>query len=77
MRDYTFSNGTFIPAGTIVSTATYPIHHDESRSYERANEFVPFRFVQGSEMTEQGSVRNQMVATGPNYLLFGFGKHAW
>lgn len=29
LKDFTFSNGTVIPAGTIVSVVSYGMHHDD------------------------------------------------
>lgn len=29
LKDFTFSNGTVVPAGTIVGVASYGMHHDE------------------------------------------------
>lgn len=73
LTDFTFSNGTFIPAGTHVSAASYAVHRDEA-NYVRADEFDPFRFVDGDAEIPG---RKQMVATGPKFLLFGYGKRAW
>lgn len=32
LKDFTFSNGTVVPAGTIVGVASYGMHHDEVSS---------------------------------------------
>jgi hypothetical protein len=32
-KDFTFSNGTFIPAGNTISVAAYPMHLDEVRPF--------------------------------------------
>ena len=41
MKDFTFSDGTFIPKGTMIGVATRSLHHDE-KFYRNANVFQPF-----------------------------------
>lgn len=62
----------------------YAVHSDES-TYKDANVFKPWRFVEsgmdsldleGEDRARQPSMQ-QFVATGPEYLIFGYGKHAW
>jgi len=73
LRDLTFSNGTVVPAGTIVGTASYGLHHDKAH-YEDPETFRPFRF---SDIREQDgeSLKHQMVAIDPSFALFGGGRH--
>jgi len=73
LRDFTFSNGTVIPAGTIVSVASYAMHRDDE-IYERADTMNPFRF---SDMRAQEgeSIKHQMVGVDSSFMLFGGGRH--
>jgi hypothetical protein len=75
MKDFTFSDGTFIPKGTMVGVATRCLHHDE-KFYENANVFEPFRFAEMHEVDPEGA-KYQFVSTAIEYLAFGLGKHAW
>jgi len=74
LKDYTFSDGTFIPRGAIISAASYAIHRD-NEIYADANVFNGLRF---SELRDEDGqkVRNQFVSTNPDYIGFGHGKHA-
>ncbi|TDL22834.1 cytochrome P450 [Rickenella mellea] len=74
LEDYTFSDGTFIPKGTLVSAAVGAMHHDEE-NYKDANKFDGFRFADLREEDGEG-VKHQMVSTTPEYLAFGHGRHA-
>ncbi|KAK7678985.1 hypothetical protein QCA50_017928 [Cerrena zonata] len=72
LKDFTFSDGTFIPKGCFVSAAEAPTHFDEA-NYEYADVFNPWRFVD-EEDTE--SMKNQMVTTSTEYVTFGHGRFA-
>ncbi|KIP04651.1 hypothetical protein PHLGIDRAFT_109308 [Phlebiopsis gigantea 11061_1 CR5-6] len=74
LQDFTFSDGTFVPRGSFVCTAT-PMTHLEGVYYDNPWEFDPWRF---SSMRDEsgGGVRHQMVNTSTEYLPFGLGKHA-
>ena len=76
MKDVTLNDGTFLPKGTLVLAATYPIHLDED-NYASAAEFDPFRFSRMREASEGESTKHQFVNTSIEYVLFGHGKHAW
>jgi cytochrome P450 len=71
LKDFTFSNGTVVPAGTIVSAWAYGLHHDDA-IYKEAETMDPFRF---SDMRAQEgeSIKHQMVAANDSYALFGTG----
>ncbi|KAE9393370.1 cytochrome P450 [Gymnopus androsaceus JB14] len=73
LRDFTFSNGTVIPAGTIVCVAAYAMNRDDE-IYEEADKLNPFRF---SDMRAQEgeSTKHQMAGADPSYVLFGGGRH--
>jgi hypothetical protein len=78
LKDFTFSNGTFIPKGTYVAAVARPVHMDED-IYEDPLTFKPFRFAEAREGADDAkdAVKNQLVTTSLQYLLFGHGKHAW
>ncbi|KAJ3994525.1 cytochrome P450 [Lentinula boryana] len=73
LRDFTFSNGTVVPAGTIVSVASYGMHHDNVL-YEEPDTLNAFRF---SELRgkEGESLKHQMVGIDSSFVLFGGGRH--
>jgi len=73
MKDFTFSDGTFIPKGTHVAIVTRPLHMD-GKIYEDPLSFKPFRFA---EEGANDAVKNQLATTSLEYLPFGHGKHAW
>ncbi|KAF5365278.1 hypothetical protein D9758_005353 [Tetrapyrgos nigripes] len=74
LKYFRFSNGTVLPAGTMVASAGYSMHHDE-RYYHNASEMDPFRF---SDMRGRDgeNLKHQMVTPRPEYVLFGGGRHA-
>ncbi|KZT08277.1 cytochrome P450 [Laetiporus sulphureus 93-53] len=69
VQDFTFSNGTVIPAGTYVAASARPIHLDEE-NYEDSLEFKPWRFV------DVDGGKQHLISTADNYLTFGHGKFA-
>ena len=76
LEDYTLSDGTFLPKGTLLAINPFADHHNEEL-YDSPNEFRPFRYAEKREESVEESTRNQMVATATSYLAFGHGKHAW
>lgn len=68
MKDLTLSDGTFVPAGTMIAGNCVAVHRDE-RHYPFADEFDGFRFV-----NKQGGA---FVNTSAQFLAFGHGRHAW
>ncbi|KAF9237105.1 cytochrome P450 [Melanogaster broomeanus] len=74
MKDFTFSNGTVIPKGTLVVVASAATHHD-NEFYENADMFDPFRFSNMRDEEGEG-VKHEFVSTNPEYLTFGHGRHA-
>lgn len=75
MKDFRFSDGTFIPKGGFVSAASMPTHHDDE-IYSNSSTFNPWRFADLRE--EEGEeLKHQMVSTSTKFLSFGHGKHAW
>ena len=75
MKDFTFSDGTFIPQGTFVSAIAMPMHRDDE-FYPDGEMFNPWRFSEMRDEDGEG-LRHQMVSTGSDYIAFGHGKHAW
>ncbi|KAF8549780.1 cytochrome P450 [Imleria badia] len=74
LKDFTFSDGTFVPKGTMIAAASRSVHRDEA-VYERALAFDPFRFAHLREEEDKG-VKHQYISTTPEYLPFGHGRHA-
>ncbi|KAK7460911.1 hypothetical protein VKT23_008839 [Stygiomarasmius scandens] len=74
LKNFTFSDGTQVPAGTIISTAAYSLHHDEGY-YKNPMEMEPFRFSNMRE-NEGESIKHQMVTPSTDFVLFGAGRHA-
>jgi len=74
MQDITFSDGTLIPAGTLVASASTATHRD-ARNYENPDVFDPFRFAD-MRMEDGAGIKHQYVSSSPEYVAFGHGKHA-
>jgi cytochrome P450 len=75
MKDFTFSDGTVLPQGTIVAVAFQATRLDNG-VYDNADKFDPFRFANMRE--EDGDdAKHSFVSTNPDYLAFGHGRHAW
>ena len=75
LKDFTFSDGTFVPKGTVVVAAIRSIHYDET-FYENVHTFKPFRFSDLHEEDGEG-VKHQFTLTRTEYLPFGHGRYAW
>ncbi|KAH8105090.1 cytochrome P450 [Cristinia sonorae] len=77
VKDFTFSDGTFIPKGTIVSATSRATHFDDE-NYENAEMFDPWRFarMEKTDSADTAALRNQFVNARPEILTFGLGKHA-
>ncbi|KZS89033.1 cytochrome P450 [Sistotremastrum niveocremeum HHB9708] len=76
-RDYTFSDGSFVPAGTTISAAASWIHLDPEYYGEDAHEFDGFRFSKQAEAdVESGKSHYSLITMSPEFLLWGYGKHA-
>ncbi|KAF8527172.1 cytochrome P450 [Hysterangium stoloniferum] len=74
MKDTSFSDGTFVPKGALISAAAHPMHLDD-RIYANAGAFDGFRF---SDIRQEPGreITNQFAATNPDYIGFGHAKHA-
>ncbi|ESK96224.1 cytochrome p450 [Moniliophthora roreri MCA 2997] len=73
LENFTFSNGTVVPAGTIIVASPRAIHFDENH-YPNPSEFDAFRSYRMNE--KSGNMKHQMATPETNYLAFGIGKHA-
>ncbi|PPR01427.1 hypothetical protein CVT24_001901 [Panaeolus cyanescens] len=74
LKDFTFSDGTVIPAGTFMSAASNATHNDEN-VYHNAHEFRGFRFAEMKSQEGEETGQN-MVKPNLEYMIFGNGKHA-
>ena len=75
MKDLTLSDGTFIPAKTIIVAPASPTHEDTD-NYSNPLVFDPWRFSDMRAEEGEGN-KHQFVTTSTEYLVFGHGKHAW
>ncbi|KAF8657579.1 hypothetical protein AX14_007845 [Amanita brunnescens Koide BX004] len=73
LKDFTFSDGTTIPAGNVLSVAT--CMHTDPDNYADAGTFDGFRFEKMSEKEEESS-KYSLVSLDIDYILFGHGRHA-
>ncbi|TFK46494.1 cytochrome P450 [Heliocybe sulcata] len=74
LKDWTFSDGTFIPKGTSIAACATPVHMDPE-VYPEPEKFDAYRFYKMAERDgESGS--HLAVKTGLDYLPFGHGAHA-
>ncbi|PPQ74371.1 hypothetical protein CVT26_000689 [Gymnopilus dilepis] len=74
LKNFTFSNGIFLPAGTYFAFASHSTHRDEA-FYSNSTEFQGFRFSDVAP-EEVDDPKHQMVSLTPEYLIFGSGRHA-
>lgn len=75
LRDFTFSDGTYLPAGTFVSTPAQATHYD-GKYYTDPEVFNPWRFAEMRGPDGKG-MKYQLVTTSTEYMAFGHGRHAW
>jgi len=74
MHNFSFSDGTTIPAGTIICLGSFSTHHDEE-IYPSSENFEPSRFLDKRAREGEGH-RHGMAVPATDWLLFGSGKHA-
>lgn len=74
MRDFAFSNGVHIPAGTVVMTVGAPVHYDPA-IYPEPEEYKALRFYDLARKEKSG--HTSLTDISPELLGFGLGKHAW
>jgi cytochrome P450 len=76
LNDFTFSDGTTIPRGTLVSASSRSAHFND-KVYEDPLKFDGFRFSKMRELEDEGSSnRIGMVSPNQDYIAFGHGRHA-
>lgn len=75
-RDFSFSDGTTIPAGTLISLGAFSKHHDDV-VYPSSEKFNPYRFVDQSDTEEEKNIKHGLASTSSDWLFFGTGRHAW
>ena len=75
MKDFAFSNGVVVPAGTTIAIPMYGAHHDEA-TWPDPFKFDPYR---SSRMREQAidDTKHQFVTPTTEFLPWGYGKNAW
>jgi cytochrome P450 len=82
MKDFTFSDGMRIPAGTYICVPIHATHHDDQK-YTESSKFDPKRFIpddhwQGNADEKDVEHRQQQTVTAsPDYLAWGLGRHSW
>ncbi|KAL0567087.1 hypothetical protein V5O48_014903 [Marasmius crinis-equi] len=74
LKEFTFSNGIVLPAGTVIGISASALHFDES-TYSNPSEFDGLRSYHEREKVGE-SLKHQMVTPGVKYITFGMGKHA-
>ncbi|KAJ3769084.1 cytochrome P450 [Lentinula raphanica] len=74
LKDFTFSDGTTVPAGVTVAVPAYMHHHEEER-YEDPYTFDAFRFY-NMRNREGESMKHQTISPSLDYITFGNGRHA-
>ncbi|KAG5651716.1 hypothetical protein H0H81_007721 [Sphagnurus paluster] len=75
LKDFTFSDGTFVPKGHVITVASFATHHDEE-NYSDPNMFDGFRFARMSDSENEAFNRHQAVTLASEYVVFGNGRHA-
>ncbi|KAF9265633.1 cytochrome P450 [Marasmius fiardii PR-910] len=80
LKDFVFTNGTVVPAGTIIVASPRAIHFNEN-NYPNPSEFDAFRSyrlreAEGGLKGENLSFKHHMTTPETHYLIFGAGKHA-
>jgi len=74
LKDFTFSDGTTIPAGNTVCIPLICLHQDEE-NYTDPSKFDGFRFEKMGDR-EGECVKHQLDTIDADYFLFGQGRHA-
>ncbi|THU93438.1 cytochrome P450 [Dendrothele bispora CBS 962.96] len=74
LRDFTFSNGITVPAGTMISASTWGLQRDDE-IYPNSNEFNPYRFYEMRSHDGEGS-KHQLATPNSEWLTFEQGRHA-
>lgn len=79
LKPFTFLDGTCLPTGTVLAVATQPQYLGASL-HSSPDEFEGFRFSKHYEQHQPvlagGGMRYQLVTTSPDFLAWGYGRHA-
>lgn len=85
LHDFSFSDGTIVPAGSTLYVNSYGLHHDETL-FPSPNTFDGFRFLPQGESGKRGEeeleleerLKRQPMMSKPtlDYNAFGYGKNA-
>jgi cytochrome P450 len=75
-KDFTFSNGVTLPAGTLIAAPIAALHYNE-KNYSNPHQFDGFRFSKIHEQPLSTGKKYFSVTTSIDYLAFGHGEHAW
>lgn len=78
VADYTFSDGTFVPAGTLVAVPSSSVHLDPG-IYKDPLKFDGFRFVEmkkNATLNGHPDRKYDMVTTNLEFMAFSQGRHA-
>lgn len=73
MKPFTFSDGTVVPQGTMISAAAGAMHHDP-RYYPNPDHFDILRFAPDNAQID--IAKQKTVTTSSQYIAFGHGRHA-
>ena len=74
VKDFTFPDGTLIPAGNWVLAPMYPMSLDDDL-FPEAKKFDAFRFSRLREQPGEEN-RHQFVSTSASHINFGHGRRA-
>lgn len=72
LKDFTFSDGTILPAGTYLSVASFATHHDEA-IYANPYEFDGFRFANLREGDGESTFEHERHSWCVDFFFF-FGQ---
>jgi cytochrome P450 len=74
-KNITLSDGTFIPAGTLLMAPSLAVSADES-IYPDADTFDGLRYFKLRQRSKEDENIHQFTTTSKNMLHFGVGRHA-
>lgn len=86
LKDFTFSDGTHVPAGNVICVPQQAIMRD-AQHYDRPDEFMPFRFVTNHHQsegkngnkaeTDDEAAHQKFTDLKPHFYLWGAAKNPW
>lgn len=75
MKPFTFSDGTYVPSGTMLAVPVHHIGRDPSLFPEHPDQFDPYRFTKQRENDGEGN-HLQFASITNGTMAFGWGKAA-